>query len=341
MLLLAWLLAAISHRLIFAFLSRLVATRDLFWRSLVERNRRPAYFATIVVVVSLAIGIAPLTDRATAAIQHLLSMGFIVLLGWLAITALDIWTTVYLRRFKLDAEDNLLARTHVTQSRILQRVAAILIGVVTVAAALMTFDSVRQYGVSLLASAGAAGIVFGLALQPLLKNLVAGIQLAITQPIRLEDSVIVSGEWGNIEEITATYVVVKLWDWRRMVVPLSYFMENPFQNWTRSDASLIGTVFLYTDFTAPVAAMRARLEALARASPLWDGRVVNMQVTDCREQTMEVRVLVSAISAGRVFDLRCEMREKLLDWLHREHPGALPRRRAELGRVPSRQGEST
>jgi small-conductance mechanosensitive channel len=207
---------------------------------------------------------------------------FIGLIGWLSVIALHIWTTVYLRRYKLDAEDNLLARKHTTQLRILERVAAILIAVVTAAAGLMTFDDVRQYGVSLLASAGAAGLVVGLALQPLLKNLVAGIQLAITQPIRIEDSIIVNGEWGNVEEITSTYVVVRLWDWRRMVVPLTFFIENSFQNWTRDDASLIGTVMFYADYTAPVEAMRAKLQEIAKASPLWDRKVVNMQVTDFR-----------------------------------------------------------
>ncbi len=326
----AWLTASLVHRIAFGFLTRLVGEKDLFWRSLVSRGERPSYYATILLAISIAVGVAPLSDHQAAIAQHLLTMGFILLMGWLAITTLNIWTTVYLRRFKLDAEDNLVARTHVTQSRILQRVAAILIVVVTVAAALMTFDSVRQYGVSLLASAGAAGIVFGLALQPLLKNLVAGIQLAITQPIRLEDSVIVNGEWGNVEEITATYVVLKLWDWRRMIVPLAYFMDNPFQNWTRNDSALIGTVMFYADYTAPIDLMRAKLEELAKASPLWDGRVVNMQVTDFHEQTMEIRMLVSASSAGRVFDLRCEMREKMIAWLQHEHPAALPRRRAEI-----------
>ena len=223
--------------------------------------------------------------------------------------------------------------------RILQRVGMTLILVITVAAMLMTFDQVRQYGVSLLASAGAAGIVVGLALQPLLKNLVAGIQLAVTQPIRLDDAVIVEGEWGNIEEITATYVVVRLWDWRRMVVPLSYFIEHIFQNWTREDSALIGTVMLYVDYTAPLEAMRAKLEEIVKASPLWDRKVVTMQVTDFKNDTMEVRMLMSAGTAGRVFDIRCEVREKMIGWLQREYPGALPRRRAEVLENPRPSGE--
>ncbi|MFC7552462.1 mechanosensitive ion channel family protein [Pseudoroseomonas wenyumeiae] len=218
--------------------------------------------------------------------------------------------------------------------------AGILIVLITASAALMTFDGVRQYGVSLLASAGAAGIVLGLALQPVLKNLVAGVQLAVTQPIRLEDAVIVEGEWGNVEEITSTYVVVRLWDWRRMVLPLSYFIEKPFQNWTREGASLIGTALIYVDYTAPVTAMRAKLEEIARASPLWDRRVVNMQVTNLRPDTMEIRMLVSASNAGRTFDLRCEVREKMIAFLQAEYPWALPRGRAEIdSQLDSRPGE--
>jgi len=322
--------ALVVHQVAFRVLDRLVAERALFWRSLVQRGQRPARFAILVFGMSAAAGVAPMSPGQADLMQHLLLVAFIALMGWLSGIALGIWATLYLRHYQLDVEDNLLARKHTTQMRILQRVATILIVVVTVAAMLMTFDQVRQYGVSLLASAGAAGIVVGLALQPLLKNLVAGIQLAITQPIRIDDAVIVEGEWGNIEEITATYVVVRLWDWRRMVVPLSYFIEHVFQNWTREDSALIGTVMFYADYTAPVAAMRAKLEEIVKASPLWDGKVVNMQVTDFRNDTMEVRMLMSAGTAGRVFDLRCAVREQMIAWLQQEHPHALPRRRAEI-----------
>ena len=318
------------HRLGYRVLTRLVQSRELFWRSLVQRTEGPTKLALMVFFLSIAAGIAPLSAGQTTVLRHILLVLFIGVIGWTLLTALHIWTTVYLRKYKLEAEDNLLARKHATQSRILKRVAATLIVVVTAAVALMTFDGVRQYGVSLLASAGAAGLVVGLALQPLLKNLIAGIQLAITQPIRLEDAVIVEGEWGNVEEISATYVVVRLWDWRRMVLPLSYFIEHPFQNWTREGSALIGTVMLYVDYSAPVAAMRQKLEEIARASSRWDGKVVNMQVTDFRPETMEVRMLVSAGNAGRAFDLRCEVREKMIDWLQQNHPGALPRHRNQI-----------
>jgi small-conductance mechanosensitive channel len=322
------------HRMIYRFATHLVSGHDLFWRSLVSRTERPTKLGLIFICVSAAAEVAPLTFGQTTVLRQLLLVCLICLIGRVAITALRIWTTVHLRRFKLDAEDNLLARKHVTQSRILQRIGTSLIVVVTAAVALMTFPGVRQYGVSLLASAGAAGLVVGLALQPLLKNLIAGIQLAVTQPIRLEDAVIVEGEWGNVEEINSTYVVVRLWDWRRMVLPLSYFIEHPFQNWTREGASLIGTVLLYADYTAPVGRMREKLDEIARASRLWDGKVVNMQVTDFKPDTMEIRMLVSASNAGRAFDLRCEVREKMIGWLQAEYPTALSRRRAEIANLP-------
>ncbi|MDB5371111.1 MAG: mscS [Roseomonas sp.] len=322
--------ALAAHKVLFRIATRLVSDRDLFWRSLVQRTEGPIRLALIIVCLAFGATVAPLTTPEAMLIRHLLLVCFICLAGWVARTVLHIWTTIYLRRFKLDSEDNLLARKHTTQSRILQRVAAMLIVVITIAAALMTFESVRQYGVSLLASAGAAGIVLGLALQPLLKNLVAGIQIAVTQPIRLEDAVIVEGEWGNVEEINATYVVVRLWDWRRMVLPLSYFIEHPFQNWTRENASLIGTAYLHVDYTAPVEVMRRRLQEIAEASPLWDRRVVNMQVTDLGTDTMEIRMLVSASNAGRTFDIRCEVREKMIAFLQAEYPHALPRARAEV-----------
>lgn len=325
----AVLIAIFVHRLAFGAVTRLVSGWDLFWRSLVSRTHGPTRFAVIIIALGAAAGAAPLSSGEAALLRHVLLICFVSLLGWIASTALHIWTTVYLRRFKLDAEDNLLARKHVTQARILRRVVEIMILVVTVSAVLMTFDGVRQYGVSLLASAGVAGIVLGLALQPVLKNVFAGIQLAVTQPIRIDDALIAEGEWGNVEEITSTYVVLRLWDWRRLILPLSYFIEKPFQNWTRDDSALIGTVMIHLDYRAPIEMIRRKVDAIANASPLWDRRVMAVQVTDFRQSTMEVRILVSARSAPRAFDLRCEVREKLIDFLQREHPEALPKIRAE------------
>jgi small-conductance mechanosensitive channel len=163
-----------------------------------------------------------------------------------------------------------------------------------------------------------------------LSNIMAGVQIALTQPIRIDDAVIVEGEWGNVEEITSTYVVIRIWDLRRLIVPLKYFLEKPFQNWTRQSADLIGVVMLYVDYSVPVDAIRARLAEILKGSPLWDGKVGVVQVTDAKERTVEVRVLVSAASSGQAFDLRCDVREKLIAWLQAHHPSALPRERLEL-----------
>lgn len=317
------------HRIAYEIMTRIVASWDLFWRSLVSRTFGPARFTVITLALSFAASIAPLSETQATLIRHVLLICFVALVAWIAKTALHIWTTVYLRRFKLDAEDNLLARKHVTQTKILRRIAEILVVMVAVSAMLMTFDGVRQYGVSLLASAGAAGIVVGLALQPVLKNVFAGIQLAVTQPIRIDDAVLIEGEWGNVEEITSTYVVIRLWDWRRLILPLSYFMEKPFQNWTRDDAALIGTVMIYLDYATPIAAVRRKVEEIATASRLWDRRVVNVQITDFKQSTMEVRILVSAGTSPKAFDLRCEVREQLVAFLQQDYPHALPRIRAE------------
>ncbi|MBA4788780.1 MAG: mechanosensitive ion channel family protein [Rhizobiales bacterium] len=327
---LAILLARGVHGFVFRILTRWVSGMDLFWRSLVSRTEGPTRLAAITVALGFAANAAPLTLHQAAIVQQCLLLCFIALLAWLANTVLHIWVTVYLRRFKLDAEDNLLARKHVTQTRILRRVAGIIIFTVALSAALMSFEDVRQYGVSLLASAGVAGLVLGLALQPVLKNLFAGIQLAVTQPIRIDDALLVEGEWGWVEEITSTYVVLKLWDWRRLILPLSYFMEKPFQNWTREGSALIGTVMIYLDYGVPIAEVRRKVEEIAGASRLWDRQVVNVQVTDFRESVMEVRILVSAGNGGRTFDLRCEVREKLIAYLQEAYPHALPRLRTEF-----------
>ncbi len=324
------LVAWYIHHIVFAVVERLVSGQDLFRRSLVSRTKGPSRLAFILIGIALAVSVAPLSWAEADMVWRIISAALVVLVGWFLITALHIWMVLYLRRFRLDTEDNLLARKHVTQSRILERIGKILIVIVTLAVALMTFEGVRQYGVSLLASAGVASLVLGLALQPMLKNLIAGVQLAMTQPIRIDDALLVENEMGHVEEITSSYVVLRLWDWRRLIVPLSYFIEQPFQNWTRESAALIGSVFLYVDFTVKVADLRSKFEEIVRASKLWDGRVMTLQVTDFKESTMELRMLMSASSAGKVFDLRCEVRERMIAYIQERYPGALPRVRADL-----------
>lgn len=316
-----------ANQLVFWLLQLAVRKRDLFWRGLVGRARLKVRILVMIVALALAVTVSPMDPGPSAAVRQGLFFAFILTVGWMLIGVSDMWAIVYMRRFNLAEEDNLIARKHVTQTRILQRVAALLIAVVTLGLALMTIGAVRQWGMSLLASAGVVGIIAGLALQPLLTNMIAGVQIATAQPIRLDDAVIVEGEWGQVEEITSTYVVVKLWDWRRMILPLSYFITTPFQNWTRETARLIGTAFLYVDYEAPIDRLRAELERICRASPLWDGDVVNLQVTDISDRVAQIRCLASARNAPTAFDLRCEIREKMLAFMRDECPEALPRQR--------------
>lgn len=327
-------IALAAHDLAVRAVRRATRSRDGFLQALLPKLRRPTRLAALILGVGLAAEAAPMGADSAQALQRVLSFGFVILVGWSLIVAIDIWAVLHARQYKVDSEDNLLARKHLTQLRILTRTASIIVGLVSVGLALMSFPGVRQYGVSLLASAGAAGIIAGLALQPFLTNLVAGLQIATTQPIRIDDAVIVENEWGQVEEITSTYVVVRLWDWRRMILPLTYFMQKPFQNWTRETASLIGTAMIYVDYTAPIERLRAKLEEIARASPLWDGQVVNLAVTDLTERTMQVRCLISGRNAGQTFDLRCEVREKMIAFLQAELPEALPRDRLDLPRDP-------
>jgi small-conductance mechanosensitive channel len=319
------------HRLVFFLLERRLRNADSFaWLLILRKTKGPAAFAAVMVALSLALQLGPISGSAADALTRLMQVAFIALVTWVAIVTADIFGSIYLRRLRLDVEDNLLARKHVTQIRILKRALVTIIGLIGVASALMTFDQVRQLGVSLFASAGVAGLAVGLAARPLLTSLIAGVQIAITQPIRIQDAVIVEGEYGTIEEITSTYVVVQLWDWRRMILPLNYFIEKPFQNWTRDTSSLIGAVMIYVDYCADVGAIRRKLEEIVKTTPLWDGRVVNLQVSDATEVSIQLRALVSARSAPAAWDLRCFVREALIAFIGSELAPSLPRGRRQL-----------
>jgi len=332
--LLAVALAYSLHRSARRLVRRLLAERHPYVLSVFTQMRGVTQLGLMILALILAISIAPLDSGTAVLFARVLLIAIICLIGWAGITALNIAADLYLRRFRLDAADNLIARKHNTQVRVLLRSADVLVLVVTIGAALMTFEPVRQYGVSLFASAGVAGIVVGLAARPVLSNLFAGVQLAMTQPIRIDDAVVVENEWGSIEEITSTYVVVRLWDWRRMIVPLSYFIEKPFQNWTRDTAALIGSAFFYLDYRAPVGVIRDKLNEIVKASENWNGQVVNLQVTDTKQGSIELRALMSANSAAHAFDLRCEVREKMIAFLQQEHPEALPVQRG-LAEIPT------
>ena len=253
-----------------------------------------------------------------------------LLWGWLVIAGIRFLKSYVYARNDLGVEDNLAARRRRTRADILTRIAVIVVLIVSAGLMLLGIPAVREIGLAVMASAGIAGLAVGVAAQPLLKNLVGGFQLAFTEPVRIDDVIVYRGEWGRIERIGLTYVVLRIWDERRMVVPLTWFIENPFQNWTRRSADLLGTAFLWLDYRAPIVAIRGELERICKGEALWDGRVCVTQVTETTDHTLQVRLLVSARNSGDAFDLRCIVRERMLDFLAREHPQALPRTRAEL-----------
>lgn len=306
-------------------------------RTVALAMRRPARLMLVILAVGSSLPAASGLSYDTIQIfARILLIAFILLVGYSAVIAFRIATEAYLIRLSSrEHTDDIMARTHQTQIRVLRRMGEIMTGVVTVAIALTTFPSVRNYGVSLFASAGAASIVVGFAARGLLTNLIAGVQIAITQPIRMEDLIIINGDWAWVEEITATYVVLRVWDWRRHIVPISYFLENRFENWTHNSAAIIGVVFLYLDYQAPMDKIREQLQDIIKTCPLWDGKVFDCQVADCNAQIMSIRIIASARNALQSWDLRCEIREKIINRIREECPEALPRNRlAVVADVP-------
>lgn len=261
--------------------------------------------------------------------SHAVAILFVISFAWFTMRSFRAASTLIQRYYNLEKPDNLEARRVATHLELLRKVLNVLIVIVAASIILMRFDPVRQVGLSVLASAGIVGIMLGFAAQRSIATLIAGIQIAVTQPIRIDDVVIVENEWGRIEEITLTYVVVRIWDQRRLVVPISHFLEKPFQNWTRTSAELLGTVYLYTDYQVDVEVLRSELQRIVEESPLWDRRVVGLQVTNATERSMELRALVSARNSSDAWDLRCLVREKMLGFLQDRYPGSLPKLRIE------------
>ncbi|WP_037454168.1 mechanosensitive ion channel family protein [Sphingobium chlorophenolicum] len=286
----------------------------------------------LIVLMTLAAGVQSLTFSAKVeAIWSIASkMIFILLMGWLILSMMRAARIILERRSDITVEDNLKARRQHTRIRILYRVAQCVVGFLIISLMLIVIPGVRTVGVTLMASAGLAGLAVGAAAQPALKNLIAGIQMAFSEPIRLDDVLIVEGEWGRVEDIKLTYVVVRLWDDRRLIVPVSYFLEKPFQNWTTKTSDLLGTVFLYVDPAADIEPIRAKFIEAVQSNSRWDGRVAILQVTDHRADALELRGLLSARNAGVAFDLRCEVREAMMNFLRTQMPQALVRSRQRL-----------
>jgi len=279
-----------------------------------------------------------LGEEASASINQFITVSIIFCVTWLLIKAINLTRELILRQYDMDEKDNLKARKVYTQFRVLERILIFTVILISIAIALMTFEGIKRIGISLFASAGVAGIIIGFAAQKLLGSILAGFQIALTQPIRIEDVVIVEGEWGWIEEITLTYVVVRIWDKRRLIVPTTYFIENPFQNWTRVSADILGTVFIYTDYQVPIGELRKEFTRILEGSDLWDGKVNVMQVTNATEKTVEIRALMSTVDSPTAWDLRVLVREKLISFLQENYPQSLPRMRVEMG--PSAGQES-
>jgi small-conductance mechanosensitive channel len=321
--------ALLIHEIVLVSIRRLLRTRRPYLRSILEATRNPTRVGMLLLAIAIALPTAPLDAETTGVLARCLGLATICLLGWIALTAVNIAANFYLMGFRIDLADNLFARKHVTQIRVLVRTVDTIIVLVTLGFALMTFEAVRQYGVSLFASAGVAGVVFGLAAQPVLSNLIAGVQLAVTQPIRLEDAVTVQNEYGWIEEINATYVVIRLWDLRRLIVPLNFFIQQPFYNWTRQSAATLGNVMLLLDYSAPVDIVRKKATELVEQSKRGKAAVTGVQVTSVTAQGIQVQILVRSDTTSITNDVCSDLREQLIAFLNREHPEALPRARSE------------
>ena len=281
----------------------------------------------LLLIISPSLKIPPET---TSIIKQFIGIFIIIFITWLAIKLVFLFKYFFLKKYNINAVDNLEARKIHTQFNVIEKILIVIILIISISSILMSFRPIRQFGVSLLASAGIMSIIIGIAAQKSLSSILAGIQIALTQPIRIDDVVVVEGEWGRIEEITLTYVSVKIWDQRRLILPINYFLEKPFQNWTRISADLLGTIFLYLDYTIPVDEIRKELDTILADNHLWDKKVKSVQITNLTEKSAEVRLLVSAENSSKLWDLRCLVREKMLTFLQENYPEHLPVIRVEM-----------
>ncbi|MGH8666672.1 MAG: mechanosensitive ion channel family protein [Burkholderiales bacterium] len=325
------LVGLVAHYVVYAAATRIARrTPRPLDDLLVRHSRKPARLLFPLVFIIYAWNVIPPAPEIAFLGDRVLGVLFVASVAWLLVKMLTALSELLELRYPLNVADNLAARRIWTQANIFRQIGTGIVCVVAGALILMKIPGVENLGTSLLASAGIVGIIVGAAARPALSNLIAGLQIALTQPIRLEDVVIVEGEWGQIEEISNTYIVVRIWDLRRLIVPLSYFIEKPFQNWTRQTTDLLGTVFVNVDYTVPFDEVRAALHRILQSSKLWDGKVWNLQVVEATEHTVQLRALMSAPDASTAWDLRCEVRERLIAFVQERFPDSLPRARAEI-----------
>ncbi len=335
----AFAVAVLTHFILFRAAGRLNLRKQTVLAQALLYCEKPTRLILMLVLGMGSLPFLPASAVVKDVLAHAIGIVLIGAIAWLVIAMVDVVEAVLAYKYSIDMADNLAARRLRTQVQVLRRILVMMIVIVAIAGVLMTFPSIRHIGESLFASAGLAAVVAGLAARSILSNLLAGVQIALTEPIRLEDVVIVEGEWGWIEEIKTTFVVVRIWDLRRLVLPISYFIEKPFQNWTRKSADLLGTVFLYADYSVPVEELRQELLRVLQSSELWDGKTWGLQVTNATDRTLELRALMSAPSGPRAWDLRCLVREKLLQFLQQHYPESLPRTRADVQTLRPQQGQ--
>lgn len=325
----AVVLALLVHAVGGAVLLRLTQSAPVA-ASVARECRAPARLLLPLIALQAVWQGAPDDFPLIGGVRHVNGLLLLAALTWLGLRAVRGVARGLIGLHPIDVADNLSARRVHTQTRMLARIASFTVLLSGLALMLMTFPGARQFGASLLASAGLVGLVAGIAARPIFSNLIAGLQIALAQPIRLDDVLVVQGEWGRVEEITGTYVVLRIWDERRLVIPLQWFIENPFQNWTRTSASIIGTVFLWVDYRMPLEPLRAEAQRVCEVAPEWDRRLCKLQVVEAGERSIQLRLLVSSAASGLNWDLRCKVREALVDFMQREYPQHLPMTRAEL-----------
>ncbi len=334
----AVVIALAAHYLVFQLLPRLARRQGgVLSQSLVRHSRGPTRWIFPLLAALAVLPGLPLPPIAMAAMEHITSLGLIAAIAWLILLSIDVTSDVLTRRYRIDVEDNLVARRIQTQFRMLRSIMVILVAVVTLSIMLMTFPVIKHIGVSLLASAGLATLVVGMAMKGTLSNVIAGMQIAFTQPFRLEDAVVIEGEFGWIEEIGTMYVVVRLWDLRRLVLPLSYFLDHAFENWTYRSAHILANTILYADYTVPLDELRTELRRICESTKLWKGEVCVLQASDATEHTVQLRALMDARNSSDAWDLRCLVRESLIEYLKEQHPECLPHLRGEVVGISSLQ----
>jgi small-conductance mechanosensitive channel len=321
----------ILHFLIYKLAEVVTRSADSsFNKALVKHSRAPMRIIFPLLGFTFVLPLLGLPSRWSDPVGHLATLLFIAAGAWMVVKFTDIFHDVAASHYRIDVTDNLRARKIQTQIKILKKIVLVGVSVLALGLMLTTFGKVRQVGTSILASAGIISLIVGFAAQRTLGNFLASIQIAFAEPMRIDDVVIVEDEWGWIEDITFTYVVVRIWDLRRLIVPMSYFIQKPFQNWTRVTADLLGTVFVYVDYTVPVQAVREELHRILQSTDKWDGKVGVLQVTNATDRTVELRALMSAKDSPTAWDLRCLVREKLISFIQDRFPQGLPKVRAEL-----------